>query len=213
MNNSSHSLPLGRSAISIVEEDKRCFACRTLPESGVNSHCIVPCHYNQRCYLKATHANATRKKGMWPSRTDESIFLIFSDGSSLYEWTMGTRFTRRWLSNPQRSILVSVLDRSLQCRWFRDHSRYVYRPVDFFFPWRFDSGYDDCSNDPCPSSTVCLDTKDGFSCICPPWQEDCIYSKRKISSSEDIDERLYVLRSLEYRMLVQEWRPMCNESG
>ena len=39
-------------------------------------------------------------------------------------------------------------------------------------------GYDDCSNDPCPSGTICLDTKDGFSCICPPWQDDCTYGKR-----------------------------------
>lgn len=39
-------------------------------------------------------------------------------------------------------------------------------------------GYDDCSNDPCPSGTTCLDTKDGFSCICPPWQDDCTYGMR-----------------------------------
>ncbi len=39
-------------------------------------------------------------------------------------------------------------------------------------------GYDDCSNDPCPSSTICLDTKDGFSCICPPWYDECTYCKR-----------------------------------
>ncbi|CAF4792808.1 unnamed protein product, partial [Rotaria socialis] len=37
-------------------------------------------------------------------------------------------------------------------------------------------GFDDCSTNPCPPSTICLDTKDGFSCICPPWQEDCTYS-------------------------------------
>ncbi|CAF4818568.1 unnamed protein product, partial [Rotaria sp. Silwood1] len=37
-------------------------------------------------------------------------------------------------------------------------------------------GFDDCSNNPCPSGTICLDTKDGFSCICPPWQEDCTYA-------------------------------------
>ena len=41
-------------------------------------------------------------------------------------------------------------------------------------------GYDDCSNDPCPSGTMCLDTKDGFSCICPPWQDDCTYCKRLV---------------------------------
>lgn len=55
------SLSLGRSAIAIVEEDKRCFACTTFPEPGIASQCIVPCHYSQRCYLKATNANGTRK--------------------------------------------------------------------------------------------------------------------------------------------------------
>ncbi|CAF1670262.1 unnamed protein product, partial [Adineta ricciae] len=49
----------GRSAISIVEEDKRCFACPNIPDTGINNRCIVPCHYNQRCYLRALHANAT----------------------------------------------------------------------------------------------------------------------------------------------------------
>jgi hypothetical protein len=52
---------LGRSAIAIVEEDKRCFACTTFPKSGIVNQCIVSCHYNQRCYLKAPHANAMRK--------------------------------------------------------------------------------------------------------------------------------------------------------
>ncbi|CAF2700607.1 unnamed protein product [Rotaria sp. Silwood2] len=37
-------------------------------------------------------------------------------------------------------------------------------------------GFDDCSSNPCPSGTICLDTKDGFSCICPPWQDDCTYA-------------------------------------
>jgi hypothetical protein len=27
---------------------------------------------------------------------------------------------------------------------------------------------------------MCLDTKDGFSCICPPWQDDCTYGKRLV---------------------------------
>jgi hypothetical protein len=39
-------------------------------------------------------------------------------------------------------------------------------------------GFDDCSINPCPSGTICLDTKDGFSCICPPWHDDCTYGKR-----------------------------------
>jgi len=55
------SLLRGRSAIAIVEEDKRCFACTTFPKSGIASQCIAPCHYSQRCYLKAAHANGTRK--------------------------------------------------------------------------------------------------------------------------------------------------------
>ena len=62
---------LGRSAISIVEDDKRCFACPTIPDTGVHSRCIVPCHYNQRCYLKASHANATRKETF-----ERKIYLI-----------------------------------------------------------------------------------------------------------------------------------------
>ncbi len=41
----------------------------------------------------------------------------------------------------------------------------------------FKLGFDDCSSNPCPSGTICLDTKDGFSCICPPWQDDCTYGK------------------------------------
>lgn len=45
--------------------------------------------------------------------------------------------------------------------------------------WWFIIGFDDCSSNPCPLGTVCLDTKDGFSCICPPWQSDCTYGKRK----------------------------------
>ncbi|CAF0907034.1 unnamed protein product [Didymodactylos carnosus] len=36
-------------------------------------------------------------------------------------------------------------------------------------------GFDDCSSNPCPEGITCLDTKDGFSCICPPWQDDCTY--------------------------------------
>ena len=75
---------------------------------------------------------------------------------------------------------------------------------------RRSSGYDDCSNDPCPSSTVCLDTKDGFSCICPPWKEDCTYSEQ---SPRDIDHRPCFLRSLEYRLFMQEWWPMHDEFG
>jgi hypothetical protein len=34
-------------------------------------------------------------------------------------------------------------------------------------------GYEDCSKNPCQDGTLCLDTKEGFTCICAPWQEDC----------------------------------------
>ena len=49
-------------------------------------------------------------------------------------------------------------------------------------------GYDDCSNDPCPSGTTCLDTKDGFTCICPPWQDDCTYceSNERVKTNETV---------------------------
>lgn len=31
-------------------------------------------------------------------------------------------------------------------------------------------GKEDCHANSCPSSSVCLDTKEGFRCICPPGQ-------------------------------------------
>ncbi|CAF4519719.1 unnamed protein product, partial [Didymodactylos carnosus] len=40
----SRNASLGRTAIAIIEEDKRCFACQSINNAG----CIVPCHYNQR---------------------------------------------------------------------------------------------------------------------------------------------------------------------
>lgn len=47
-----------------------------------------------------------------------------------------------------------------------------------YYDWIFfQIGFDDCSSNPCPFGTVCLDTRDGFSCICPPWQGDCTYGK------------------------------------
>jgi len=33
-------------------------------------------------------------------------------------------------------------------------------------------GDDDCSNNPCPSGSVCLDTVEGYKCMCPPWQKN-----------------------------------------
>jgi hypothetical protein len=38
-------------------------------------------------------------------------------------------------------------------------------------------GYEDCSKNPCQDGTICLDTKEGFTCICAPWQEDCTRCK------------------------------------
>ncbi|CAF1250584.1 unnamed protein product [Adineta ricciae] len=135
------SVPLhGRSAIAILEEDKRCFACTTFPHAGAAKRCIVPCHYNQRCYLKAKHANATLTDRRC---TDE-----------------------RWV----RELLVDGCLTYNNLYW-------CMCSTDLCNSGDFNSirGYDDCSNSPCPSGTVCLDTKEGFSCICPPWQADCTY--------------------------------------
>ena len=71
-------------------------------------------------------------------------------------------------------------------------------------------GYDDCSNDPCPSGTVCLDTRDGFTCICPPWQEDCTYGK--CSEKRESHLRHRTSFSIECRLLVQKWRKMYDGS-
>ncbi|CAF4370459.1 unnamed protein product [Rotaria magnacalcarata] len=136
------SSPLsGRSAIAIVEEDKRCFACTSFPHTSIASRCIVPCHYNQRCYLKAAHANATLTDRRC---TDE-----------------------RWV----RDLLVDGCLTYNSLYW-------CMCSTDLCNSGDFNSirGFDDCSANPCPSGTTCLDTKDGFSCICPPWQEDCTYS-------------------------------------
>ncbi len=39
---------------SVSDEDKHCYACK-----DGNDECITPCHWTQRCYIKARHANAT----------------------------------------------------------------------------------------------------------------------------------------------------------
>ena len=36
-------------------------------------------------------------------------------------------------------------------------------------------GNDDCARNPCPAGSMCLDTHDGFKCMCPPWQSSCTY--------------------------------------
>jgi hypothetical protein len=37
-------------------------------------------------------------------------------------------------------------------------------------------GKDDCSKNLCPSGSLCLDTHEGFRCMCPPWQPSCTYA-------------------------------------
>jgi hypothetical protein len=49
----------------------------------------------------------------------------------------------------------------------------------FFICKVFFSGYEDCSKNPCQGGMICLDTKEGFTCICAPWQEDCTRCKSK----------------------------------
>jgi len=53
-------------------------------------------------------------------------------------------------------------------------------------------GFEDCSANPCKDETICLDTKEGFTCICPPWQEDC--TRCKIS----IDFRIFSSENLRF---------------
>lgn len=38
-------------------------------------------------------------------------------------------------------------------------------------------GENDCESNPCPSGSICLDTYDGFKCMCPPWESSCTYRK------------------------------------
>lgn len=40
--------------LSVSDDDKRCYACK-----DVDDECLAPCHWTQRCYVKAKHANAT----------------------------------------------------------------------------------------------------------------------------------------------------------
>ena len=35
-------------------EDKRCYSCK-----DINNRCATPCHWTQRCYIKAEHPNGT----------------------------------------------------------------------------------------------------------------------------------------------------------
>lgn len=48
-------------------EDKHCYTCK-----GADDDCITPCHWTQRCYIKARHANAT------------SLFIFFYKISNYY---------------------------------------------------------------------------------------------------------------------------------
>ncbi|CAF0878038.1 unnamed protein product [Didymodactylos carnosus] len=126
---------LSHTAIPVVEEDKRCFAC-----VSIDSECIVPCHWTQRCYLKSKHANDTLTDRRC---TDE-----------------------RWV----RDLLVDG------CLTYNGNY-WCMCSTDMCNSGDFESirGFDDCSNSPCTEGTICLDTKDGFNCICPPWQDDCTY--------------------------------------
>jgi hypothetical protein len=37
-------------------------------------------------------------------------------------------------------------------------------------------GHDDCSQtDICPTGSMCLDTNQGYKCLCPPWSNKCTY--------------------------------------
>ena len=38
-------------------------------------------------------------------------------------------------------------------------------------------GNDDCSRNPCPSGSLCLDTHDGFRCMCDPSKPTCTYQQ------------------------------------
>ncbi len=40
--------------LSVSDEDKHCYACK-----DADDECVTPCHWTQRCYIKAKHANAT----------------------------------------------------------------------------------------------------------------------------------------------------------
>lgn len=180
---------LVRSAISIVEEDKRCFACPTIPDSDVSSHCIVPCHYNQRCYLKASHANSARNEKNFNDLPHWSLLLLLfllqlrivvvqkNDGFEIYllmvVWHM--------------KIIIGACVQLIYAIPVILHLFVVCRKSIFFhLNLDFISGYDDCSNDPCPSGTVCLDTRDGFSCICPPWQDECTYGRQDTMNSRSL---------------------------
>ena len=40
--------------LSVSDEDKHCYAC-----SEADDQCLTPCHWTQRCFMKARHANGT----------------------------------------------------------------------------------------------------------------------------------------------------------
>ena len=178
---------LGRSAISIVEEDKRCFACPILPDTGMNTRCIIPCHYNQRCYLKANHANATRKSTCVrtpPARRARSV----SDRRCTDERWVRDLLVDGCLTYNEQYWCMCSTDLCNSGDFVSIRGTYESCPSLASPHPSFPLGYDDCSNDPCPSGTTCLDTKDGFTCICPPWQDDCTYceSSRRMNERENL---------------------------
>ena len=102
----------------------------------------------------------------------------FSYWSSMYNWTMDERITWRWLPILYEEFLVYIFIRYVQWRRSGFNSRYStndnhLRLVKINECSYIFVGFEDCSKNPCQDGTICLDTKEGFTCICAPWQEDC----------------------------------------
>ncbi|CAF0865424.1 unnamed protein product [Rotaria sordida] len=124
------------SELFVSDEDKHCYACK-----DANDECMTPCHWTQRCYIKAKHANATINERQCT--------------------------TQQWA----RELLADGCITYMQTYWCMCSS-------DMCNGGDLDSirGFEDCSKNPCQDGTICLDTKEGFNCICAPWQDDCTRS-------------------------------------
>jgi hypothetical protein len=53
----------------VSDEDKHCYACK-----DADDECVTPCHWTQRCFSKAKHANATSL-----SYEFDSIFIVSNE--------------------------------------------------------------------------------------------------------------------------------------